>query len=68
MKKAKKLSQETVNKVIAFYDSDENSMMCPGQKEFRSLKDEIGNKTSKQTNKKDFCFFPSFVSYLLHGV
>lgn len=48
IKKGKKLSQETVNKVIAFSDSDEYSRMYPGQNEFKSVKDESVKKTPKQ--------------------
>lgn len=37
-KMGKRLSQETVEKVISFYKSDEVSRICPGQKEFVSVK------------------------------
>ena len=43
----KRLSQETCDKVISFYESDEVSQMCPGQKEFVSVKIG-GHKVQKQ--------------------
>lgn len=46
-KKGKKLCQETVN-FFVFYDNDEYSRMCPGQKEFKSIKDGRGKNTPNQ--------------------
>lgn len=46
-KKGKGLSQETVDKVHAFYNDDEYSRMCPGQKEFVSVK-EAGERVQRQ--------------------
>lgn len=46
-KKGKELSQTTVDKVIALYESDEFSRMCPGQKEYVSVKID-GKRIQKQ--------------------
>ena len=37
-KQGKPLSLETINKVVEFYQSDDYSRMCPGKKEFVSIK------------------------------
>ena len=41
-KKGRALSAEVVDRVIAFYQSDEYSRMYPGQKEYKSVKTENG--------------------------
>ena len=47
MKKGKILSDVVKAKILEFYESDEYSLMCPGQKEFVSVK-EGGERKQKQ--------------------
>ena len=53
MKKGKILSDVVKAKVLEFYESDEYSQMCPGQKEFVSVK-EGGER--KNLSRKDSCW------------
>jgi hypothetical protein len=46
-KKGKELSQEVKDRVVEFYEDDQYSRMCPGQKEYVSVK--------RYRNRKDCC-------------
>ena len=46
--KARKLSEESKTKVIDFYNDDEVSRMCPGKKDFVSVKNSEGKRVHVQ--------------------
>ena len=46
-KKGRPLKEEVIQRVKAFYESDEFSRMCPGQKEYKSVRID-GNKVQMQ--------------------
>lgn len=48
MSKGKVISSEMRNKVIEFYEMDENSRMCPGRKECITVRESNGQKNYRQ--------------------
>ena len=47
-KSGKVLSNEVKEKIIKFYESDENSRMCPGKKDTMSIRNKDGEKVHHQ--------------------
>ena len=60
-KGGRSLSDDIKKRVIAFYESEEDSRICPGKKEFVVVRDG-GVKSHKQRN---YCFSTSMSSKLL---